>query len=108
MVSGLAPGSAAETWMVGKSTCGRGATGRNGYAAIPASRSPAIRSAVAIGRRMNGDDTFMSRDSLNLGPILGAIRHLGIDGGTRLNLEVPGHHHPFALIDAAGDHRQCL
>ena len=27
MVSGLAPGSAAETWMVGKSTWGSGATG---------------------------------------------------------------------------------
>jgi hypothetical protein len=28
MVSGLAPGSAAETWMVGKSTLGRSLTGR--------------------------------------------------------------------------------
>ena len=28
MVSGLAPGSWAVTWMVGKSTCGSGATGR--------------------------------------------------------------------------------
>ena len=28
MVSGLAPGSLAETWMVGKSTCGKGETGR--------------------------------------------------------------------------------
>ncbi len=27
MVSGLAPGSAAETWMVGKSTLGSAATG---------------------------------------------------------------------------------
>ena len=27
IVSGLAPGSAADTWMVGKSTCGSGATG---------------------------------------------------------------------------------
>jgi hypothetical protein len=30
MVSGLAPGSAADTWMVGKSTCGSGATGSIG------------------------------------------------------------------------------
>ncbi len=30
MVSGLAPGSLAETWMVGKSTCGSGATGNSG------------------------------------------------------------------------------
>ena len=28
MVSGLAPGSEAETWMVGKSTFGRSLTGR--------------------------------------------------------------------------------
>ena len=27
IVSGLAPGSCAVTWMVGKSTCGNGATG---------------------------------------------------------------------------------
>ena len=30
MVSGLAPGRFAETWMVGKSTCGSGATGSFG------------------------------------------------------------------------------
>jgi hypothetical protein len=29
MVSGLAPGNPADTWMVGNSTCGRGETGRN-------------------------------------------------------------------------------
>ena len=29
MVSGLAPGRPAETWMVGNSTWGRGDTGRN-------------------------------------------------------------------------------
>ena len=32
IVSGLAPGSDAETWMVGKSTCGSGATGSSGDA----------------------------------------------------------------------------
>ena len=30
MVSGLAPGRVADTWMVGKSTCGSGATGNCG------------------------------------------------------------------------------
>ena len=35
MVSGLAPGSVAETWMVGKSTCGSGATGSSGKATMP-------------------------------------------------------------------------
>src|SRR5664279_50912 len=31
MVSGEAPGSPADTWIVGKSTCGSGETGRNWY-----------------------------------------------------------------------------
>src|SRR5262245_39465354 len=35
MVDGLAPGSEADTEMVGKSTCGSGATGSWKYAAIP-------------------------------------------------------------------------
>ena len=30
MVSGLAPGSCVVTWIVGKSTCGSGATGSSG------------------------------------------------------------------------------
>ncbi len=30
MVSGLPPGKLAVTWMVGKSTCGSGATGSSG------------------------------------------------------------------------------
>jgi hypothetical protein len=30
IVSGLAPGSDADTWIVGKSTCGSGATGSMG------------------------------------------------------------------------------
>ena len=40
MVSGLAPGSFADTWMVGKSTCGSGATGSNGKATRPTSSEP--------------------------------------------------------------------
>ena len=35
MVSGLAPGNVAETWIVGKSTVGRAATGRNRKATAP-------------------------------------------------------------------------
>ena len=35
IVSGLAPGSAAETWIVGKSTCGSGETGRSVAATAP-------------------------------------------------------------------------
>ena len=40
MVSGLAPGSDADTEIVGKSTCGSGDTGNRRKAAAPASASP--------------------------------------------------------------------
>jgi hypothetical protein len=54
MVSGLAPGSPAFTEMVGKSTCGSGATGRCTNAAMPANTTPSVRSVVATGRSMKG------------------------------------------------------
>src|SRR6201996_2493195 len=54
MVSGSAPGRLAETWIVGKSTSGNGATGNCGYAMMPTKRMPTISNDVAIGRRMNG------------------------------------------------------
>ena len=58
IVSGLAPGRLAWTWMTGNSTCGSGATGSIRYATIPASRSATLSSVVAIGRRMKGSATF--------------------------------------------------
>ena len=61
MISGLAPGRFADTRMVGKSTCGSGATGRNGKAARPTSASPAISSVVATGRSMKGREMFTAR-----------------------------------------------
>ena len=45
--------------MVGKSTCGSGATGSSGNATMPISASAAISSEVAIGRRMKGSEMFM-------------------------------------------------
>ena len=60
MVSGLAPGTVALTWMVGKSTCGSGATGNSGNATMPTSASAAINSDVAIGRRMKTSEMFIS------------------------------------------------
>ena len=60
MVSGLAPGTVALTWMVGKSTCGSGATGNSGKATMPTSASAAINSDVAIGRRMKTSEMFIS------------------------------------------------
>jgi hypothetical protein len=64
MVSALAPCSVASTRMVGKSTCGRGATGKNGYETSPTKPTAAISRAVAMGRRMNGSDMFMARSRL--------------------------------------------
>ena len=59
IVSGLAPGSDAWTEMVGKSTCGSGATGSRRKAIAPASATPSVSSVVATGRSMNGADRFM-------------------------------------------------
>ena len=49
MISGLAPGSDAPTLMVGKSTCGSGATGNCKYATAPASAIAIVSSAVPTG-----------------------------------------------------------
>jgi hypothetical protein len=60
-VSGLAPGSVACTEMVGKSTCGSGATGSFVNAKIPASAMPIASSVVATGREINGRDRFIAQ-----------------------------------------------
>src|SRR5205823_10353041 len=59
MVSGLAPGNVAETWIVGKSTVGRAATGRNRKATAPTSATAMVSSVVPTGRRMKGAEMFM-------------------------------------------------
>ena len=59
MVSGLAPGRLRRTVMVGKSTCGNGATGRNERPTTPASAMAIVNSVVATGRRMNGAEIFI-------------------------------------------------
>src|SRR5271170_7816697 len=59
MISGLAPGSDAPMLMVGKSTCGNGATGNCKYATAPASAIAVVSSAVPTGRRMNGAEMFI-------------------------------------------------
>src|SRR5271169_2135159 len=53
MVSGLAPGKPAPTPMVGKSTCGKGATGNNWNATTPERNIAIVISVVATGRRTN-------------------------------------------------------
>ncbi len=61
MVAGLAPGYCAVTEIVGNSTSGNGATGRNGKAAAPTRKIAAMSSEVAIGRRMKGVEMLISR-----------------------------------------------
>jgi hypothetical protein len=54
IVSGLAPGRAALTWIVGKSTWGSADTGKLKKQIVPTiNNAPAIND-VATGRRMNG------------------------------------------------------
>src|SRR5215467_10614050 len=60
IVSALAPGSCVVTWIVGKSTCGRDATGSKEYPRIPPSIAATPSSEVAIGRNIKGDDTLMA------------------------------------------------
>src|ERR1700684_1812224 len=60
MISGLAPGKPAPTEIVGKSTWGRAATGNSLNATAPASANARVRSVVATGRSMNGEDRLMA------------------------------------------------
>src|SRR5262245_31047981 len=52
MVVGLAPGMLVETEMVGKSTFGSAATGRNGYPAKPTRMIASVNDVVMTGRGM--------------------------------------------------------
>src|SRR5262249_25096204 len=60
ITSGLAPGRLAKALIVGYSTCGIGATGRNMKATPPAKASAALSSDVATGRLINGVERLMS------------------------------------------------
>ena len=59
MVSGLAPGRLAYTWMVGKSTFGRSLTGRARYPATPNITMPIMTSVVMTGRLMKTPVMFI-------------------------------------------------
>jgi hypothetical protein len=54
IVSGLAPGRLAPTPMVGKSTWGSGATGKNRNAIAPERKIAMVTSEVATGLRTKG------------------------------------------------------
>ena len=51
IVSGLAPGRLADTWIVGKSTLGSALTGSSRYETMPKIRMPSMTSAVITGAR---------------------------------------------------------
>ena len=59
IICALAPGRPAETLMVGKSTCGSGATGNTTKAIAPVMPMAMVSSVVPTGRRMNGAERFM-------------------------------------------------
>ena len=60
IVSGSAPGNCVVTWIVGKSTCGSGATGRKRNPRMPPNRMATPRSEVATGLEMKSDETFIA------------------------------------------------
>src|SRR5215467_7405002 len=64
IVSGLAPGNPAPTEIVGKSTCGSGATGRNRKATMPERRMATVISDVATGRRIKGAEKLEEKCSI--------------------------------------------
>src|ERR1035437_381506 len=59
VISGLPPGKLAETEIVGKSTCGKGETGRTLNAIAPTSVIPTVSKVVATGRRIKGAERFI-------------------------------------------------
>ena len=63
IVSGLAPGRPAFTWMVGKSTVGRSLTGSCRYAIAPNTMTPRTISVVVTGRLMKISERFMTSPS---------------------------------------------
>ena len=61
MVSGLAPGRLAPTWIVGKSTLGRSLTGSVRYPATPNRRIPIMTSVVMTGLRIKISVIFIAQ-----------------------------------------------
>ena len=64
MISGLAPGSAAPTEIVGKSTWGSGATGSKVNATAPANAMADVKQRGGYGRWMNGEERLIASRKL--------------------------------------------
>ena len=78
MLSGLAPGRLARTWITGKSTRGSGATGNRRSASRPASSTAMASMALATGRWMKKRARVFTR----LASLASAVRGAG-PGGRR-------------------------
>src|SRR5262249_27171561 len=63
IVSGLAPGSEAVTWMVGKSMFGRSLTGSSRYAIVPNTTMPIMIRVVVTGRSMKSEERFIDEST---------------------------------------------
>src|SRR5260221_12512077 len=94
MVSGLAPGRVAETWIVGKSTLGSEETGSKRELASPKIRIPAMTSTVITGRRTKSSERFISE---NL--------RLDFDLRSGTEAQLPLCDHPFAFFQTRRDDR---
>src|SRR6185436_20096422 len=104
IVSGEAPGSEAETLMVGKSVRGRAATGNRPNANRPPTINAIDISSVATGRRMQNSETFIAaprRASHIVAAAGSSLHHLDRCAGRKAVLAV--HHHPLAGRQAHGD-----
>src|SRR6266566_4588987 len=98
MVSGLAPGRPAWTWIVGNSTWGRGATGRKRKASTPAIATARVSSDVVTGRLMKVEE------------ITGLLRrHFRVDGVAHAQpLQAPGEAVKSEIDDGSGIEGQQL
>src|SRR5260370_31005981 len=59
IVSASAPGNDAEIWMAGKSTCGKGATGRSPKATMPPGRRPRIARNAPIRASTDRPESYL-------------------------------------------------
>src|SRR5205823_5037426 len=101
-VSGLAPGSDAPTWIVGKSTFGRSLTASCRYAMIPNSTIASMTNVVMTGRRMKSAAMFMVVCT-GCGAISQRLLHVHFAFRSQSDLAVGDD--GVAGIHAASDHR---
>src|SRR5215470_17349602 len=105
MVEGLAPGMLVETEIVGKSTLGSAATGRNGYPASPTRTIASVSAVVITGRWMQsvGSDMSTLRDRSGLRLRLSALRPRNGHARSIVEPQLSVDHDAFAGTKPAGD-----